>query len=186
MTTKLKPYERLDKETPKAFQAFRIYRDLGIDRTIAKVAEELGKHPNAVAAWSQKHNWTRRAGAWDRELDSVGLNAELSEVEEMHRRQAKLGRRLQELGMREIERAIKIAEDNEEPLDVKETQKLVKLGTDLELLNRGEATEITKTVLEEIDYTKLSSEDLAALRKIKKQSIPKPPINRGKRGGRSG
>jgi hypothetical protein len=169
--TEPKPYERTDRETAKAFEAFVVYRDLGTDRTIAQAAEILGKHPTQLAKWSCKHGWIDRTRAFDNDRDRAGTDAMDDEIEAMRRRQTKAARRIQELGLREIERACQRAEESGEPLNLGETQKLLKLGAELERLNLGEPTENKQLQVEEIDYSKLSVEQLKALRSIKKDAV---------------
>jgi hypothetical protein len=61
-------FEREPGETPKAWDAFKIYRDLGKGRTHKKVAELMGKTPGycrTLEIWSSKNDWIDRAQAWD-------------------------------------------------------------------------------------------------------------------------
>jgi hypothetical protein len=166
-----KPYECIEGETPKPFSYFVIYRDLGPDRTLARVAEITGRHPHHLATYSRKFRWLERVRAFDSDRDRAGTDAEIDEIEAMRRRQTKAARRIQELGLREIERACERAEESGEPLNLGETQKLLKLGAELERLNLGEPTENKQLQVEEIDYSKLSVEQLKALRSIKKDAV---------------
>jgi hypothetical protein len=65
-------YERMPGEPPKAFHAFRIYRDLGPDRTLENVRISLGKssgYSRQLAYWSGDYEWVERAGLYDGHLD---------------------------------------------------------------------------------------------------------------------
>ena len=79
MTDSPHPWERLDKETPKAHAAFLAYVALGMRRGVREAARQ--DHSRAIAAgeisggedttvskwmgWSAKHKWLSRAAARD-------------------------------------------------------------------------------------------------------------------------
>ena len=57
--------DRMQNETAKAFQAFCVFKDLGPDRTYAKVAERLQKSEPLIARWGKRFNWHHRALDFD-------------------------------------------------------------------------------------------------------------------------
>lgn len=63
------PWEQRDGESAKAFEAFKVYRDLGAKRSITLVCERLDKTRALIGRWSAKYQWVTRAAAWDREDD---------------------------------------------------------------------------------------------------------------------
>lgn len=61
-------FERQRGEGEKAWSAFVEYLELGRDRSLAKLAHELGRKPSYkrhLERWSSAHNWVARAAAWD-------------------------------------------------------------------------------------------------------------------------
>jgi hypothetical protein len=79
-----RPWERMESEPGRAFEAFRIFRDLGPTRTLAATAlsffeipaSALTEDPNIgkryaprFYAWHSKYNWKVRADSWDAEID---------------------------------------------------------------------------------------------------------------------
>jgi len=58
-------WERLDTDTDKSYEAFCIYRDMGSNRTLRKLAQELNKTLTQIGDWSSKHNWQERVSAYD-------------------------------------------------------------------------------------------------------------------------
>lgn len=65
------PYEKRDNESAVAFEAFQTYRDMGPERSCAKVASALGKSTTLMDRWCSAHSWVLRASAWDREQDKL-------------------------------------------------------------------------------------------------------------------
>lgn len=82
-------------ETTKAYQAFRVYRDLGPSRTQAKAADILdmqvnARHAksspsNALAALSSKYRWVERVRAYDAYLETMLLGAQESALRDASR-----------------------------------------------------------------------------------------------------
>lgn len=93
------PWERQPYDTPKSWTAFVTYRDLGDSRTLAKAAEQLGRHRQTVADWSRLHRWQNRVAAWDAEQDRIKREAQMKEVQAMAVRQARDLVALQRAGM---------------------------------------------------------------------------------------
>ncbi len=62
-------WKRLNNESSKAYAAFSIYRDLRIERSLEKVAEECHKSSRLIGRWSSKYHWVERATAYDDHLD---------------------------------------------------------------------------------------------------------------------
>lgn len=65
------PWDRQSGESPPAWEAFQKYRDMGLARSLAKVAQDLSKSKPLLSGWSSKHAWVLRAAAWDAEQDRL-------------------------------------------------------------------------------------------------------------------
>ncbi|MET8679987.1 hypothetical protein ABZW18_20985 [Streptomyces sp. NPDC004647] len=106
----VEPWERQSGESPQAFEAFAVYRDLGPTRSVTKVAQELDKSRTLLGRWSKQHAWVMRATAYDREQDRVFLVEQRQARRDIARRHAKLAQaflgkaiaRLQALEPREL------------------------------------------------------------------------------------
>lgn len=94
MSAEIKSYDRIENETIKAYAAFCIYRDMGIDRTIVEVTKQTYKQsPQAthtrptgisrVLDWSSKYNWVDRCKDYDRDEEAIARerNRELDRAE---------------------------------------------------------------------------------------------------------
>lgn len=60
-------------------EAIRLAQQAGVSR--AKVARELGIHPNVLRGWVEKVE----SGAWEAKPGAVGKSAEAQEVEQLRR-----------------------------------------------------------------------------------------------------
>jgi hypothetical protein len=58
-------WERMIEETPKAYAAFRMFRDQGVQRSYAATARALGRHESQIRRWAGPFRWRERAHAWD-------------------------------------------------------------------------------------------------------------------------
>ncbi|MBW4449829.1 MAG: hypothetical protein KME38_24060 [Spirirestis rafaelensis WJT71-NPBG6] len=61
-------WERLESESQKQWDAFRLYRDMGQNRSIARVLVELGLAPSSqrmLERFSSKNNWVQRCREYD-------------------------------------------------------------------------------------------------------------------------
>jgi hypothetical protein len=63
MTT-VYPEQRIG-ETPKAYNAFTEYCDLGVDRSLAKLSQKLVKVKQNFNVWSVQHEWQKRVAEYD-------------------------------------------------------------------------------------------------------------------------
>ncbi len=72
-------WDRQPGEGDEAWVAFVIYRDLGADRTLKRVREELGKSDTMVERWSSTHQWVYRSAEWDKHLDQELQKATIKE-----------------------------------------------------------------------------------------------------------
>lgn len=95
-------WEKLPKESWKAFEAFALYRDLGVTRSIAKVAKLLGKSESLLGRWSANHRWGDRVSAYETRLARMRLDADESEVEQMRRRELAMSGLAAAIAMRRL------------------------------------------------------------------------------------
>lgn len=106
------PWERLKGETQKAFAAFVLYRDMGTNRSVTKVSQELSKSISLIKRWSARWEWVRRIDLYHLYLDRQRQSQILEDVREMPSRQATYGRWLQTKAQ---ERIVKLSPDELTP-----------------------------------------------------------------------
>lgn len=83
-------WERQPGESAAAWEAYACYRDLGLSRSISKVADTLRKARTLVERWSTNHQWVIRVEAFDREQDRLWRAERQQASREVARRHARL------------------------------------------------------------------------------------------------
>ena len=82
-------WEKLERETNLAFEAFCVYRDFGPGRNIKKALmsvesniAKVNKKYKTWRAWSAQFYWNRRAADYDKYLDGLRLGERRKTIEE--------------------------------------------------------------------------------------------------------
>jgi hypothetical protein len=132
-------WERQVGESPKAFHAFRLYRDAMEKRTLAKVAETLGCSSTNVERWARRWAWTQRTYEYDLMMEEEWQRQASRDRIQMRRRQIQLGQVLQSVAAYAIrEWQQKIEQSLPLHMDPVEVAGLLKLGNELEAKGHGE------------------------------------------------
>ena len=139
----IEPWERQDGETPKQFQAFVIYRDLGEERTLLKVSKELGKSKTLMDRWSSANSWVERAAAWDREQDRLARQEQIKDIKKMRKRHADTAKSMMALAVKGISKMIDpITKELREDLKPNDIARLVEVASKLERISMGDTSEV--------------------------------------------
>ena len=69
------PFEQQERESDKAFTAFKTYLELGAQRSLVRVAAQQGKSKTMMERWSRRHNWPARVQAHSAHLAGVERQA---------------------------------------------------------------------------------------------------------------
>lgn len=138
------PWERQERETPKAFDAFCVYRDMPPqERSASKAATIVGKSYSLLQQWSQKYGWVDRAAAWDEENDRIkreaDQKAQIEAIKEMRKRHTKVAVKMIDKAEAAID---EILAGEIKPADI---PRIVDIATKLERISRGDV----ETVIEE-------------------------------------
>ena len=133
-------WERQNDEGSKAYAAFCVYRDLGPERSLEKVRQNLDKPRTRkwLGDWSVKYNWVERAQAYDDYIERKKREEKEKAILEMAERHAKLAMAFQQ---RVAQRLQEIDPAELSPADM---ARWLDIATRLERLSRGEPTEIGK------------------------------------------
>ena len=65
-------FEQQPREGSKAFAAFKLYLDMGPERSLAAVARKLGVSKTTVAKWSRRNHWQERVAPQGKALGPSG------------------------------------------------------------------------------------------------------------------
>ena len=134
--TEVELWERQEGETNKQFEAFCIYRDLGVDRSHRKVANELGKSTALINRWGSMNDWAERVKAYDDEQDRLNRIAQRKEIAEMRKRHANVASRMIEKALEALEAidALDVGAGN--------VSRMVEVATKVERISRGDVSDV--------------------------------------------
>ncbi len=133
---KQRPWEKLETETAKAYESFVEYRQMGVNRSNAKVAQKLGKPKSLIDRWSRKHQWQKRIGAYDAEIASHEAMTEIETFKKMNERHIRLAAKAQLIVNRYWDALAKKPKKIPE-LKVTEMSTLMRCATELERKAHG-------------------------------------------------
>lgn len=83
-------WDRQPGESAPAYAAFRTYLLMGGERSVRKVAQEVGKNPTLIGKWSSRNRWTARVDAFEAEAARRADDAAMDVLEKRAARQAEL------------------------------------------------------------------------------------------------
>lgn len=137
-----KPWDRRENETTKAYEAFCIYRDMGRERSISKVAAKLSKSETLIGRWSYTHGWVDRAAQWDDEQDrierEIAQKEQVKAIKDMRKRHADVAHAMILKAAKALQR---IPEDEIKPQDI---SRMVDVAAKLERISRGDVGEVVE------------------------------------------
>lgn len=131
-----KAWERQPEETAKAYEAFSIYRDMGAERSLAKVGQQLGKSKKQMEKWSKKYSWVDRVETWDIEQDRQIRIALTKDIGAMRKRHADMAKAM----LIKAAKALAKIPDNE--IKAADISRMVDVATKLERISKGDVGEV--------------------------------------------
>lgn len=129
-------WERQPAESAQAFEAFAKYRDMGVNRSLRKVVQEINKSLTTIGEWSSKHDWVKRVAAWDAEQDRIARNEMMAEMAATRKKQRQQAQKMQEKGMELLE-SIRLGDAK-----LSEIVSLLKAGMEQERIAIGDVGEV--------------------------------------------
>jgi len=141
------PWERQPDESKQAFSAFEHYLNMeDLKRTVREAGREMGRVYSQVSAWTARHDWVRRAKAYDMDQNRKRRVILDKAIHKMHERQANHAVLGQMAALNTLQNYVK-TEENPEPPKLKERDaiRLFDVASRIERLARGEPDTITET-----------------------------------------
>ena len=123
------PWERQKGESAQAFEAFFLYLEMGANRSIRAVSQELGKSKTLIDRWSRTYKWVERCRAWDNHIQHEAKKAAITEVRNMTKRHVTMAQQIQNAAM------LALKELGSDMVNPKNFAAIVKLATELERQN---------------------------------------------------
>ena len=128
-----KPWERQKGESAQAFEAFDIYLKQGKNRSLRRVAQELGKSNTLITRWSSKYQWQERLRLYTNEIKKNEFAEEQRLAKQMRKRQLAIAELMQRKGLAALK---KIDEDT---IFAKDVIRLITEGMRLETEIRNDS-----------------------------------------------
>jgi len=160
------PWERLPRESSKAFDAFTFYRGTPpATRSIRNCVERyypasptLKSKCRLWERWSSRNRWQERVKLWESEQDRQSRAAELAALAEMRTKHLRTATTLQGAGLAALQ---KYAEEftktsGKRRMTIRQAILCILEGAKLERLTRGEPGEIIReddSLVVEVDWT---------------------------------
>ena len=174
-------WHRREGESGPAYEALRLYLDLGASRSLRAVGQKLGKSRALIDRWSSCWDWSERAASYDAFLyvqaEVAKEKALKSEAEKWARRQLEAADQLFEKAQAMLEwpLARRVTKDGQtiiEPVrwGMRDAGTLADTAIKLARLALGQATDVQKTVL----TTEDAREKLAAVLGVRPDELPDP------------
>jgi len=124
------PWERQPGESLQAYEAFKLYRDNGANRSARAVGQQLAKSWSLISRWSSRNHWVRRAAQYDRDQERRTLDQLYADWDEYTKRQTTLAGYMTGAVARWAEQHLK--DDKAHNLDVNQAMKLLDLANKME------------------------------------------------------
>lgn len=125
-----KPWERQNKESGQAYEAFALYRDMGRGRTVSAVVKKLKKSRSLLDRWKVRWDWESRVAAYDKDLEQQAKDEAIKDRKSMINRHIKIALQVQKKALKALDN---LDVDSMSPKDIKD---YIRMATDLERLSR--------------------------------------------------
>lgn len=123
-------WERQAGESAKAYEAFSVYRDMGLKRSNNAVCDTLKKSRQLISRWKTAYNWDERATAYDNDLEKQAHKKAIEDVAKMTKRHIRIAMKMQEKALQSLE------ELDYNAMDTRDIREYLKLATDMERQSR--------------------------------------------------
>ncbi len=128
-------WDRMEGESLKQYEAFRVYRDLGSKRSIAATSRLLSCSPSFLSKAKAHWDWDARCKEWDAHLAAVEDEGIVDEKRSMAMRHIAMARAIQDIIWKWLD------DTDATELTPRDIQAFLKLSVDIERISIGEPTE---------------------------------------------
>jgi hypothetical protein len=156
-------WDRLTGESSKAYKHFCLYRDMGPERSLSRMASvpECTSVRRQLNRWSSRWRWVERCQSYDDHLQLQDRLRHEKERKDMLTRHGKIAVLGQNLVVKGIEKLLADVEQGKRDLSASDASRLLDVAVKIERLSRGEPTEISELGGSDNHPIKVSVEDRA-------------------------
>lgn len=159
-------WDHQQNESPKSFGRFALYRDMGTDRSLRKLAKDLDLNLSTLAEISKRDNWQERAAAFDAYIDKASQFNQLSHLKAMKSRQIALALKAQEFAQKGLEILMRSFDDERiNNIRPEGLSRLLEIGCRLERLNRDQP-EQSMEVSQTTNFDNLTIQEVETFRSL--------------------
>jgi hypothetical protein len=163
-------WERQANESANSFKRFCCYRDMGIDRSLRKLASDLQLNVSTLAELSKNHFWQSRVNDFDGFIERASQHNQIAQIRVMKRRQIALALRAQKAAAKGLKKLIREIENNDDfRLKPEGLSKLIDTGCRIERLNRDEP-EQNLEIKQQQDLNRLDEDELEIMKRLLKKA----------------
>ena len=139
-------WDRLTGESSKAYAHFCLYRDMGPERSLRRMASvpECSSVRRQLNRWSSRWRWVERSQSYDDHLQLQDRLRHERERKDMLTRHGKIAVLGQNLVVKGIEKLLADVEQGKRDLSASDASRLLDVAVKIERLSRGEPTEISE------------------------------------------
>lgn len=105
------PWARQERESPAAYDAFRIYMNMGARRNLTAVAVEVNKSRSMIGNWSSEYEWRDRTAAYDSYITTAAVDGIADQVSSVRHQHIELANKLMDHLSDRLDRYIAADED---------------------------------------------------------------------------
>ncbi len=168
-------WDRQPKESGPAWEAFTVYRDLDIGRTLAAAAAHLHKSVTVVGGWSSRFSWRERVAALEAAKDKAIQDGAMEGLKAMAKRHMAQSRELQNFARGQLRKLeTQAAKDPRPIVGAKAVIAALERGAKLDRLVRDQSTENVGGAAA-LDLSKLSAKQLKELKALQDLAKPDAP-----------
>lgn len=125
------PWERQEKESPQAYEAFCIFRDTkATERSKRDVAHQLSKNESLIYKWASLYQWNTRVLEYDNWIERQAAAAAVERIVSMRKRHINIAMKMQETGLKALSNL------NPNMMEVNEVRLFLKTALEIEKANR--------------------------------------------------
>lgn len=164
------PWHRQPTETPLAYSYFRVYREMGVERSLRSAGKQTNTSQQYMSKLANMHDWAHRAQQYDIHIDNIVSKNRANSINEVKERHLQTARELMQAGRDELiilANRIKYLNEVEGMtrapiLKPAEILALIKEGAHLERLVMGDSTENVQ-VTTTVDTSQLTKQEIKTL-----------------------